>query len=396
MFYDITSKVTITDIKTALKERFRPEQIARLGNNLIKYPTLNRESFEKIIDLEVNRILKDFNEVEPDINITISDKMKGLLYSEGVYPVQGVRPIFTTISTILTPYFSKILVEKGEKEIKEVIIDVEGDGNFKKESVNVIVKFPETNKEYKYLHNLQLGVIRKPENRKKRYICSVHEAGHAVMFAYRTGKSPRNIVSVSTDNGGFCTTYDPEYDKEISSRRDVDDDIMISMAGYLSEHMIYEDRPDLCLMGSSSDIQELWRNFERNVMEIGYFTPVPFSSFQTQSTTDGSMSGLDITEITVRYFDGKYFQDMSGLTVKEAIRVRLGDLIDDTQQILREEKILIVQLALYLGEKGSMTGKTFMEYVKKYGNKLTPEFMSTVQEENNPKYYLNKLLEDEN
>ena len=397
MFYDITSKVTITDIKSALKKRFRPEQIARLGNNLIKYPTLNKESFEKIIDLEINRILKDFNEVEPDISITISDKMKSLLYSEGVYPVQGVRPIFTTISTILTPYLSKILVEKGENEIKEVTIDVEGDGNFKKESVTVIVKFPELGKENKYTHNLQLGEIRKPENRKKRYICSVHEAGHAVVFAYRTGKSPRNIVSVSTDNGGFCTTYDPEYDKEISSRRDVDDDVMISMAGYLSEHVIYKDRLDLCLMGSSSDIQELWENFERNVMEVGYFEPIPFANFQTQSTIDGSMSGVSVSEWKIKYFDGKKFQEGGNKrSIEESMAKRLDDLKKETTEILEKEKTLIVHLALYLGEKGSMTGETFMEYVREYGNELTPEFMDTVREKNNPVYYLNRLLENEN
>ena len=42
-------KVSISDIKEALKQRFRAEQIARLGNNLIKYPTLKKEHFIKII-----------------------------------------------------------------------------------------------------------------------------------------------------------------------------------------------------------------------------------------------------------------------------------------------------------------------------------------------------------
>ena len=38
IFYDETSKVSIPDIKKALLQRFRPEQIARIGNNIITYP----------------------------------------------------------------------------------------------------------------------------------------------------------------------------------------------------------------------------------------------------------------------------------------------------------------------------------------------------------------------
>ena len=32
--------------------------------------------------------------------------------------------------------------------------------------------------------------------------------GHAIVMAYLTGEIPRQIISVSTDHGGFCITSD--------------------------------------------------------------------------------------------------------------------------------------------------------------------------------------------
>ena len=108
LFYDITSRVTTTDIKEALKERYRPEQIGRLGNNIIKYPTLSKDSFKKIIDLEIGRILDRFSEVDK-IKVVFEQSMKDLLYSESVYPTQGVRPVLSSIDTLITPYLSKVV-----------------------------------------------------------------------------------------------------------------------------------------------------------------------------------------------------------------------------------------------------------------------------------------------
>ena len=44
IFHNLTKKISIIDIKAALMERFRKEQIARLGNNHIIYPSLSKRS----------------------------------------------------------------------------------------------------------------------------------------------------------------------------------------------------------------------------------------------------------------------------------------------------------------------------------------------------------------
>ena len=70
--------------------------------------------------------------------------MKELLYSEGVYPVQGVRPVFTTIGTILTPILSKIFIFLETKENKneyQVKIGLHGETDFKKPSIRAFIDY---------------------------------------------------------------------------------------------------------------------------------------------------------------------------------------------------------------------------------------------------------------
>ena len=391
VFYDITSKVTISDIKTALMKRFRPEQIARLGNNLIKYPTLGKDSFMKIIRGEVNRILNDFKKVHP-IDIEIGEEIYELLYTEGVFPAQGVRPIFTTIGSILTPYLSKIILGAKDSEKVTILIDNIDEvkiKKFKTDSVDIILKFS-NREEQKYKHNLQLGSIRNPEARKKRYICSVHEAGHAVALAWRTGNAPGNIVSVSVDHGGFCSTYDKESEGEIQSRRDIDNDIIISLAGYVAESIIFKDRPDMCLMGSGSDIEELWESISENAFRVGYFKPIMFSNTEVEDS-NSIPGGLNSKNRYVNYFDGEKFSNVT-MPLEDAIEKRLNELIKETQFIIEREQKLIINLAIYLGKYGSMDKNTFLDYVDKYGNELCREKMQEMKEYNSPENYIIRLV----
>ena len=398
MFYDITNRVTISDMKNALAQRFRAEQVARLGNNLIKYPVLQKSSFQKIIKKEVNRIGEEFEKIS-GLKFNVETNLLDLLYAEGVYPTQGVRPIFTTITSILTPYLSKILLEM-KPENKEVVIFIDPTDealkkDFKVEKVRIAIKFDkDLGQTHIYTHNLVLGALRNPESRRKRYICSVHEAGHAIAFAWRTGNAPSNIISVSTDHGGFCSTYDKEKEGEIDSRRDIDNNTIISLAGYLAEKVIYGDRPEMCLLGASADIGEFWQDFSTAAYSIGYFKPFAFVDGNVESGPTNRLGISNINEQIVNYYDGTKFTNIQ-LPLSAAIRKRFEDLEEETYQMLRHEKKLLKKLALELGERGSMGEETFMEYVLQYGSTLTKESMEETHNKYNPDYYLAVLKEEE-
>lgn len=377
LFYDITSRVTTTDIKEALKERYRPEQIGRLGNNIIKYPTLSKDSFKKIIDLEIGRILDRFSEVDK-IKVVFEQSMKDLLYSESVYPTQGVRPVLSSIDTLVTPYLSKVVEHKGRS--KSVCIGVVGSvRDFRLPSVDIRLKFDKA-EEVIVEQKLELGKERCPENRKKRFICAVHEIGHAVMYSWCKGEVPDNIVSVSTDHGGFCSTYDRRFAGEIDCRRDVLDEVRISLGGYQAERVIYSN-PDMWLLGSSSDIRSLWKELSGAVMDCGFDLPLPLSHRDVEQ--NGSISnGLDCKDVMVTNKstgDGRILE-----LIKEGM--------DYVWSVLSKEKELIKKAAIKLGEQGSMSGQEFSDFIRQYGNKLTPDKMKEVYNERDPEYYLKELV----
>ena len=377
LFYDITSRVTTTDIKEALKERYRPEQIGRLGNNIIKYPTLSKDSFKKIIDLEIGRILDRFSEVDK-IKVVFEQSMKDLLYSESVYPTQGVRPVLSSIDTLITPYLSKVVEHKGRS--KSVCIGVVGGvRDFRLPCVDIRLKFDKAD-EVIVEQKLELGKERCPENRKKRFICAAHEIGHAVMYSWCKGEVPDNIVSVSTDHGGFCSTYDRRFAGEIDCRRDVLDEVRVSLGGYQAERVIYSN-PDMWLLGSSSDIRSLWKELSSAVMDCGFDLPLPLSHRDVEQ--NGSISnGLDCKDVMVTNKstgDGRILE-----LIKEGM--------DYVWSVLSEEKELIKKAAIKLGEQGSMSGQEFSDFIRQYGNKLTLDKMKEVYGERDPEYYLKELV----
>lgn len=388
MYADITGKVTISDIKEALKRRFRAEQIARIGNNLIKYPTLKKIYFEEIIKKEVSRIVEDFkNNIDDKLDISIEPEIYKLIYVEGVYPTQGVRPIFTTIGSMFTPCFSKIVIERSEEDTS-VVIGLKDKNDYIEKDLripNTIITITfSTGKVIEYNYDLQLGSLRDPKNRKTRYINSVHESGHAIIMALTTGKSPSSIVAVSTDKGGFCSTYDEDKEGEIDCRQDLDNDIMISLAGYEAEKLIYGDRPEMCLLGSSSDIENAWGEFINAVQCEGYFDPIAYSNYEIQTGPSGEASGIDLQRSKINY-------NGEEMLVETAMRNKWEDLRVETHKLLLTEKKLIKKLALYLGKHGCMSGDLFMEFVDKFGNNLTRNSMEITRKNNSTNYYYSML-----
>ena len=394
IFYDMSSKVTISDIKDALRARFRQEQIARFGNNIIKYPTLNKDCFHKLVGKEIDRVLDLFKKIAPDLTIEVTQAIKELLFSEGVYPTQGVRPVFTTIESMLTPYLSKILTDRNDID-KNIVIDLRDysdwtDRFFKVDKTEILIRYIESNRENVYRHKLVLGSYRSPEKRKTRYINSVHEAGHAVMLSYLYGIAPLDIVSVSVDGGGFCVTYDKGRDGEISSRYDIDANYMISVGGYLSEELIYKDRPEMRLLGSSQDLLDAWNSFSEAAYKCGYFYPAMMSSYSVDKSIDGLPNGNNSETEYVTYYDGKEVQKNQFVLTK-AIRKRTDELVENTKKILSDERELIINLSRYLGKFGSIRKDKYLEFVKEYGNKLTLDFMNKQKEKYSESYYRDAL-----
>ena len=107
IYNELSKRITVLDIKEALLKKFKPEQISRFGNNHIIYPILNKENYYSIIKKYCNQILDNIN-TKNKIKIDITDNIYDIIYKNGVFPAQGVRPVISTISNIIEsniPYF---------------------------------------------------------------------------------------------------------------------------------------------------------------------------------------------------------------------------------------------------------------------------------------------------
>lgn len=376
IFYDETSKVSISDIKNALKSRFRAEQISRFGNSIIKYPTLKKVHFKKIISMEVSRICKEFSDSN-EIFIEVTDDFLDLLYSEGVYPVQGVRPVFTTIGTIFTPLLSDILIRKEKEKFEMVTIGViDPESGYKKSHKDLEIIYDTGSRDTINI-KLTLGELRCPENRKTRFINAVHETGHAILLAYLTGVIPTSIVAVSTDHGGFCTTYDPSKNGEIDSRLDVMNDVMISLGGYCAEEIIYGEDKNRVLLGSGSDIESAWETLSEAAYKLGYFDPLSYCDREVFGTNTGIPNGINSKD-----------------TIDRKIHTEFDLLKNHTTEILMNNIRLLKEFALKLGEHGSLSGNDFYNYIlESEGNTLNSERIKIAKEENSSEWYKEKLIE---
>ncbi|HOS16673.1 MAG TPA: AAA family ATPase, partial [Bacteroidales bacterium] len=133
-YHGLSKKITVIDIKDALLKRFRPEQIARFGNSHILYPSLSRKDFMEIIVRKCKNIT-DLIKTQKDISFNLDKSVYEVIYNNGVFPTQGVRPLLSTITNILSvaipTFIYKCLLA----------------------NINVCDVFVEENKMYAYINN---------------------------------------------------------------------------------------------------------------------------------------------------------------------------------------------------------------------------------------------------
>ena len=341
VYHEITSKVNCMDIKTALRKRFRDEQIGRLGNNIIIYPSLRRCDFEEIITRELERIKSKFKNFE----IEFSDRFKKLIYSEGCFPIQGVRPLFSTINSLVSPLLSLVLTS-GEKG--KMIMDVEGE-NFNVSQVNLVVDSLGDGKRIgQKTIQLNLGALRSPERCKKLGLQSVHEASHAVLYNLLTGKFPSAIIASNIFGDGGYMMNEVDTDSSTENITELRNDVMVSLAGYYGEREFFEK--NMCSLGATSDIETVWTRLRDAFYQAGLSIPMSFSEKSVSSENNGLPFGLPRNE-----------------KIDDKLMNFFQELCKNTQKYIRLEKYLIAKISEYLLENRSMSTQVFKEYVEKYG-----------------------------
>lgn len=239
-FYNITKKISIVDVKKALQKRFRNEQIARLGNIHVIYPSFTSKSFGKIIDLHLDGYKKTAKEL-CGLDIEFDKSIKKVIFDEAVYPTHGTRPIFSTIHEIIKtklPYIIRNICDNNkDKEASLIKYTYKN----KKSVINVLDANENVIDTYKFNDKLRLEGLRSSTKDEKQANTAVHESGHFVIYSYLNGRVPEKLVSKSaeTETEGFMMHNIEEDDNLVWSKTDFLNDIKVCLGGYVAEGLIF-------------------------------------------------------------------------------------------------------------------------------------------------------------
>ena len=273
-FNKLSKKITVPKIKKALQNRFRNEQIARLGNIHIIYPALDKLSYQKIIENELIKYAQNLTR-SFQLNVVFDNSIHEVVYNEGVYPTQGVRPIFTSIHQVIK---SKISFFYSAILLKTLDVDCL---YFSARNSKLVCEYRKNQHSVYYLETditTTLENARQNNRDDLQAITAVHESGHSVLSIVLLKTIPDVVYSITTDadNQGFM--YSSLSWKYIS-RKELIPRVAMMLGGYVAEELIFGK--ENLTSGASNDIEKateflssMYKNSGMGATPIKYNLPI--------------------------------------------------------------------------------------------------------------------------
>jgi len=251
IFHALTKKLSLIDVKKALAERFKPEQIARLGNNHVIYPSFSRATYVQLILSICDRYVEDIRQ-SSGVRFMLESSVYEQIYANAVFPAQGTRPLFSSIHAILSATLVNAALwalEQGAGGGEPVWLSLETAADkscivarYRKGKGKAQRRFPVT---------LELNQLKKRSNEDFRALLAVHEAGHGVAYGLLFGRAPQEIkINVASFEGG----YNSYEQRKAWSRQNLRDRICASLAGRAAEQMVFGAQA--CTSGASQDFRQ--------------------------------------------------------------------------------------------------------------------------------------------
>ena len=198
VFHEQTRKLSLIDVKRALSERFKPEQIARLGNNHVIYPSLPRKAYEQLI-VHASRRYVEETQARSGLRFELDPEVFEQIYANAVFPAQGTRPLFSSIHAILSTTLVNAALwalEAGAGTGDRVRIALDEMGQA------LCAHWHGQHKAFAV--PFEISRLRHRNSEDFRALLAVHEAGHALVHARLFGHAPQEVrINVASFDGGY-------------------------------------------------------------------------------------------------------------------------------------------------------------------------------------------------
>ncbi len=257
IFHALTGKLSVIDVKQALNKRFKPEQVARLGNEHVIYPSLSRRAYEQLIAQGCARYAAE-TEAGCGLRFVLDASVREQIYANGVFPAQGTRPLFSSLHAILGSGLAKAALwalEQGAAAGETVSLTADGRSlvaHWQGRAQAIAAPF-------------EISRLRQRNNADFRALLAVHEAGHGLVHALLFGRAPQEIkIHVASFEGG----YNAYSSRKVWSRRNLLDSICTSLAGRAAELLVFG--PCLSSSGAESDLRKATETAARMLRHLGH------------------------------------------------------------------------------------------------------------------------------
>jgi cell division protease FtsH len=256
-FHAITGKLSVIDVKQALNQRFKPEQVARLGNEHVVYPSLSRRAYEQLIEQGCARYARETGE-RCGLHFELAASVREQIYANAVFPAQGTRPLFSSLHAILGAGLAKAALwalERGATAGDSVGLTADCRSliaHWRGQSHAITAPF-------------EISRLRQRSNADFRALLAVHEAGHGLVHALLFGRPPTEIkINVASFEGG----YNAYTSRKVWSRQNLLDSTCTSLAGRAAELLVFG--PEMSSSGAESDLRKATETVARMLRHLGH------------------------------------------------------------------------------------------------------------------------------
>ena len=196
-------------------------------------------------------------------------------------------------------------------------------------------------------------------SKEERKIVSYHEVGHALISALQKNSEPVQKITIVPRTMGALgyVMHVPEEEKYLNTQAELHDMLVSLLGGRAAEEIVFET----VTTGAANDIEKA-TNIARSMV--------------TQYGMSKKFGLMGLESVESRYLDGRTVMNCADVTasaVDAEVMKLLKACYKEAKRLLKENRKVMDELADFLIQKETITGKEFMKIFRRIKGIPEPE-----------------------